>query len=146
MTEYKPGTPMWIDVASPNLDASKQFYSQVFGWEVNVVPDPAAGGYAFFEMRGKMIGGLGPTFGPDQPPAWSMYARTPDVDATAQTVRDSGGQVVVGPMDVPGAGRIAWFTDPTGAHFAALQPSEQTIGSGDRKRSRIVHVERPRDA
>jgi predicted enzyme related to lactoylglutathione lyase len=120
---------MWVDAASPDLDASKKFYSELFGWQVNEVPDPAAGGYAFFMKDEKMVGGLGPTMGPGQPAAWTMYVRTPDVDATARTIQEQGGQVVAGPMDVRGAGRIAWFADPTGAHLAALQPSEQTQGS-----------------
>ena len=36
MTEtmtYAPGTPMWVDLASPDLEASKAFYSSLFGWE-----------------------------------------------------------------------------------------------------------------
>jgi predicted enzyme related to lactoylglutathione lyase len=117
VTEYEPGTPMWIDVASPNLDASKQFYSQLFGWEVNAVPGPAAGGYAFFEMGGKMIGGLGPTFSPEQPPAWTMYVRTPDVDATAQTVRASGGQFKVDGRSIAGGMDISNLPQEVPPHW-----------------------------
>jgi predicted enzyme related to lactoylglutathione lyase len=34
MTRYEPGTPSWVDVGSPDVEASKAFYGGLFGWEV----------------------------------------------------------------------------------------------------------------
>src|SRR5438270_8180867 len=95
MTEtmtYAPGTPMWVDLASPDLEASKAFYSSLFGWEAWVTPDPEAGGYTIFAHNGKMAAGLGPTFSPEQPSAWSVYVATEDVDEPARKVQEAGGQ------------------------------------------------------
>ena len=124
MTEYAPGTPMWVDVSSPDMDRSRAFYSGLFGWDAQVVPDPQAGGYTMFFRDGKMVGAAGPTFSPDQHPAWSTYVCTADADATAQAVKDAGGQVAVEPMDVMGQGRMAVFVDSTGAHLSAWQPQQ----------------------
>jgi predicted enzyme related to lactoylglutathione lyase len=121
-TTYAPGTPMWVDLASPDLEASRSFYGSLFGWDAFVTPDPEAGGYTIFLQNGKEVAGLGPQFHPDQPSAWATYVCTADADATAQKVQEAGGQVVVPPMDVMDQGRMAVFVDSTGAHFCVWQP------------------------
>ena len=121
---YAPGTPSWIDLSSPDIESSKAFYGRLFGWEARVAPDPEAGGYTMFLLDGKEVAGVGPIFNPGQPPVWSTYVSTADADATAQAVRDAGGQVVMGPMDVLKAGRMAVFVDTTGAYISVWQPGE----------------------
>jgi predicted enzyme related to lactoylglutathione lyase len=113
---------MWVDVSSSDLDKSRAFYNGLFGWDAQVTPDPQAGGYTIFTLDGKMVGGGGPTFGPDQQPAWATYVCSADADATVQAVKDAGGQVLMGPMDVMGQGRMAVLIDPTGAHISIWQP------------------------
>jgi uncharacterized protein len=122
MTEYAPGVPMWVDVSSPDLGKTNAFYSGLFGWDAQQVPDPEAGGYTMYFLDGKMVAAAGPTFGPDQHPAWATYVKSEDADATAQAVKDAGGQVLMGPMDVMGQGRMAVLVDPTGAHVSIWQP------------------------
>ncbi len=126
MPEYGPGVPLWVDVSSPDLDKTKAFYDSLFGWEGRTVPDPQAGGYTLFYLDGKNVAGAGPTFGPDQHPAWATYISTEDADATVQKVKDAGGQVLAGPMDVMGQGRMAVMQDPTGAHFSIWQGQAHT--------------------
>jgi predicted enzyme related to lactoylglutathione lyase len=113
---------MWVDVSSPDLDKSNAFYSGLFGWDAQQVPDPEAGGYTMYFRDGKMVGAAGPTFGPDQHPAWATYIHSEDADATTQAVKDAGGQVLMGPMDVMGQGRMAVLADSTGAHVSIWQP------------------------
>ncbi|TLZ31474.1 MAG: VOC family protein, partial [Gammaproteobacteria bacterium] len=43
--EYAPGTPSWVDLGSPDLEASKRFYRALFGWNAETGDDPATGGY-----------------------------------------------------------------------------------------------------
>ncbi|MDT3439396.1 MULTISPECIES: VOC family protein [unclassified Pseudofrankia] len=121
-TSYEPGTPCWVDLGSPDVEASRAFYGSLFGWEANVSPDPAAGGYTLFTLRGKQVAGLGPLFGEGQPAAWSTYVRVDDADKTAEAVVSAGGQVVVAPMDVLDAGRMAVFLDSGGAAISVWQP------------------------
>lgn len=123
-TEYKPGTPSWVDLGSPDLDASRRFYGQLFGWAPQIAEAPEAGGYTLFTKGGEQVAGLGPLFMPEQPPAWSTYVTTADADATAAKVTAAGGTVVVAPMDVMDAGRMGVFRDPTGAHISVWQPKE----------------------
>lgn len=120
---YAPGTPIWVDLGSPNVDASRSFYTQLFGWEFQAGP-PETGGYSFFTKGGKLVAAVGPLQMAGQPTVWSTYLSTTDAHATAQAVRDAGGQVLVEPMDVMTAGRMAVFLDSTGAAISVWQPGD----------------------
>jgi predicted enzyme related to lactoylglutathione lyase len=121
---HAPGTPIWVDLGSPDIEASKAFYGTLFGWDAFTIPDPQAGGYTMLSKNGKLVAGLGPLFNQDQPSAWSTYIAADDAAATAEAVRKAGGQVVMGPIDVMGAGHMAVFTDPAGAFISIWQSGE----------------------
>ena len=120
-TKYPPGAPSWADVASPDLEASKAFYSSLFGWSADPSPEPEAMGYTLFKMDDAPVAGLGPTF-EDMRPFWGVYVTVADVDASLATVRDAGGQVLMGPMDVFEDGRMAVISDHHGAAIRLWQP------------------------
>ena len=58
--------------------------------------------------------------GEDVHPHWSVTFGTEDVEATAASARQLGGQVLVGPVDAPWV-RMAVIQDPQGATFIAAQ-------------------------
>ncbi|TJZ44022.1 VOC family protein [Streptomyces piniterrae] len=122
-THYVPGTPNWIDLGARDIDATVAFYTTVFGWTFQSA-GPDAGGYGFFQLDGKTVGAVGPCTEEGANPAWTAYFHTPDADATLKSVEQAGGSVRVPPMDVFTAGRLAGFTDPTGAEFAVWQPGD----------------------
>ncbi|MCX3061528.1 VOC family protein [Streptomyces beihaiensis] len=121
-TTYVPGAPNWLDLGSPDLETSRTFYAAVLGWEFRSA-GPEGGGYGFFTSDGKTVAGLGP-LDKGARPAWTVYFHTADADATAKAVESAGGRVRVAPKDVFSHGRMAAFTDPTGAEFAVWQPKE----------------------
>ena len=123
-TDFAPGTPSWVDLATTDADAAGTFYSTLFGWRAEPVPDPDAGGYTMFTLNGRMIGAMAPMAGPDHPPAWTTYVTTDDADKTVEIAESAGAKVLQAPMDVMGAGRMAIFADPTGAVIALWQPGE----------------------
>src|SRR5262245_42601953 len=110
-TSYAPGTPMWIDLGSNDLEASKSFYGQLFGWDFQDL-GPEAGGYNFANIGGKMVGGVGPNMDPSRPTAWAVVFATDNADSTAEKVKSAGGMVAMEPMDVMDSGRMAVFADP----------------------------------
>lgn len=120
-----PGTPIWTDLASPDVDAARRFYGELFGWEVGDVAPPEYGGYAMFKQGGKIVAGTGPTMDGGHP-AWNTYVRTADAAETAQKVREAGGEVVAEPMQVMDAGTLAVFKDPTGAYISVWQTGTNT--------------------
>jgi predicted enzyme related to lactoylglutathione lyase len=115
--------PVWVDLSSSDPAASREFYSKLFGWSIEVSPDPQYGGYAIAQVDGKDVAGIGPQQSPDAPTAWSLYIGTPDAEDLAARVTTGGGTVVAPPFDVGDQGRMAVFQDPSGAFFGAWQPA-----------------------
>jgi uncharacterized protein len=123
MPEYAPGTPSWIDLSSPDPDASAAFYRELMGWEA-IEPGPVeeTGGYRMFQLDGKNVAGLMGHMQEGQPTVWSTYVSVTDADATTAKAKSAGGTVVVEPMDVMDIGRMAFFSDPAGAMIGVWQP------------------------
>ncbi len=121
--EYTPGTPSWVDVATTDMAASKQFYTQLFGWEFE---DQEGAPYSMAMLRGRAVAGLGTPPG-DVHPAWNTYVTVTDVEAAVATVEKAGGSVLAPAMDVMDAGRMAVLIDPTGAVFQIWQ-AKNSIG------------------
>jgi predicted enzyme related to lactoylglutathione lyase len=113
--------PAWVDLASADAAASRDFYAALFGWDIEVNADPQYGGYALARVGGKDAAGIGPKMDPDAPTAWQLYIGTDDIDALAERVGEAGGTVVMAPFDVGDQGRMAVFADPSGAFLSAWQ-------------------------
>jgi len=116
--------PAWVDLSSKDAAASRTFYSNLFGWKVEVADNPEAGGYALAKLGGKDVAGIGPVQDPNAPSAWMVYIGTRDADATAKQVEAAGGKVIAPPFDVLKSGRMAVFQDPAGAFISVWQPDE----------------------
>ena len=122
---YAPGTPSWVDIGTDEEDA-KRFYGRLFGWGArDAGPAEETGGYGFFVKGEKLVAGYGPQQSPG-PPVWTTYVSVADADDIAKRVDGAGGTVVVGPMDVMTAGRMAVFQDAQGAFISAWEPREHT--------------------
>ena len=94
MTEfssYAHGTPCWVDVTSPDLEKTIEFYGGLFGWEAEQDPRPEAGGYTMFTLRGKYVAAASPPQEEGIPAHWTTYIASDDVDDTAAKIRDAGG-------------------------------------------------------
>jgi len=124
----------WVDIASKDAAGSRSFYSQLFGWDAQVNPDPQYGGYALAKLNGEDAAGIGPAMDPNAPPAWNIYIGTDDAADLAQRVSAAGGTVVMAPFPVGDQGTMAVFQDPTGAFISAWQGTRmggfQTEGEG----------------
>jgi predicted enzyme related to lactoylglutathione lyase len=121
-TSYPSGTPSWVDLASPDLDASIAFYTRLFAWDAERVEDPGAGGYTLFRLRGHDVAGAWPIADEAQPPVWTTDISVDDCDAAATRITRAGGTLLVEPQDVVDAGRTAIAADATGAVFRVWQP------------------------
>jgi len=114
--------PAWVDLATSDAPAAREFYSKVFGWKIDVNPDPQYGGYGMANVGDKRVAGIAPKMSPDAPTAWSIYIGTDDADDLAKKVQAAGGKVIAPQFDVGDQGRMAVFQDPTGAVISAWQP------------------------
>ncbi|MEU6309990.1 VOC family protein [Streptomyces sp. NPDC047014] len=127
-TDFRTGSPNWLDLGSPDTAASADFYGAVFGWTF-VSAGPEAGGYGFFQVDGKTVAAIGPLTEEGASAAWMTHFCTSDIMATAEAVTAGGGRIRMEPMDVMGEGWLAQATDPQGAEFALWQPGK-TLGLG----------------
>ncbi|MFF3917453.1 VOC family protein [Streptomyces sp. NPDC001852] len=118
-----PGTPCWVSLMAHGLAATEEFYGELFGWEFRPSPQQL-GPYVRALLDGHEVAGMG-QLPPDRrlPIAWTPYLASDDVDQTADTVRECGGTVAVGPLDAAEAGRLAIAADPSGAVFGIWQGS-----------------------
>jgi predicted enzyme related to lactoylglutathione lyase len=128
-TSYEPGTPSWVDLSTPDVDASVSFYGSLFGWDAEPAgPPEETGGYQLFRVEGRRVAGVGPLMQEGQPAVWSTYVSTDDADATVARAQQAGAAVLVEPMDVMQAGRFAFVMHPAGGIVGFWQPG-QTIGA-----------------
>lgn len=118
---YEHGVPSWVDHSSADPAVARDFYSALFGWDVEVGP-PEYGGYAMATKDGRNVAGIGPQMGPAGPAYWSTFVNVDSADDVATKVTEHGGTVLVEPMEVSEAGRMAVFVDPAGAAFGVWQP------------------------
>jgi hypothetical protein len=93
-------------------DALMSFFTSLYGWTWEV-GDENMGYYSIASSDGAPVMGLGQ--GPGGAGAMVPYFATDDIDATAAKAAELGGTVFMGPMEVPGAGKMALVSDPTGA-------------------------------
>jgi len=119
---FVANAPAWVDLSSTDPAAARDYYGKLFGWKVDLAPDPGAGGYALATIDGKNVAGIGGTQDPHGPSAWMVYIGSRDADATAIKVEAAGGKVIAPPFDVLDSGRMGVFQDPTGAFISVWQP------------------------
>jgi predicted enzyme related to lactoylglutathione lyase len=115
------GVFVWDELVTTDVEDAKRFYGEVFGWTSRDVPmGPTT--YTIFMRAGDTDAG-GLMHRPDEriPPSWTTYIGTDDIEATIARASELGATQINGPMDVPGQGRFAIITDPTGAVFGAWQ-------------------------
>lgn len=120
----EPGDASWHELYTTDAAAALGFYQDLFGWKSTETMDmgPMGKYYMFGRAHGSMGGMMTKT--PDMaqlPNAWLIYFLVPDVHAAAERVKANGGQVVHGPMEVPGGSWIVQCMDPHGAMFALHQ-------------------------
>ncbi|MDJ0924986.1 MAG: VOC family protein [Acidimicrobiia bacterium] len=130
---YPHGLFSWADIASPDPEAAKAFYTGLFGWETadQHFPDGSLM-YVTFSKGGKAVAGLGPQ--PPElteqgvPPMWNSYVTVNNVDDTIEKWTAAGGSVMMPAMDVMTSGRMAFVVDPEGASVGLWQAGDSVGG------------------
>jgi len=125
-TKTSVGTPVWVDLAATDAAAERAFYEKLFGWNVEVNPDPQYGGYGLAKVGGQDAAGIGPKQDQQQPSAWSLYIGTEDAAETVKKVQAAGGTVIAPPFPVGDQGTMAVFQDPAGAFISVWQPNNMS--------------------
>lgn len=119
-----PGTVGWHELHAADGPKAWAFYRSQFGWVQDEAMDMGAHGvYQLFKAGSDEPNGGMMTRMPEMPvPAWVYYFNVDAIDAAVARIGQGGGQVINGPMEVPGGQWIVQALDPQGAMFALVAP------------------------
>ena len=125
---HTQGSFCWRECGTRDAAAARAFYGALFGWEAVDSPMPGdAGIYTILKRDGQDVAGLYEMAGEQfegVPPHWATYVWHDDVDAAVAKAKAQGAEVLGGPFDIPGVGRMAVLKDPQGAVFHLLKGTE----------------------
>ena len=125
----EPNTYSWNELMTRDIDTALEFYRAVFDWSYE--SQEMGPGMTYHVIAGGEYGGLGgmmamPPDMPEQVPNhWGVYFMVDDIEKTIGAITGAGGQIVNGPMEIPGVGTTAVSHDPAGGSFTILQPAAQ---------------------
>lgn len=120
----KPGQFCWTELATTNVEAAKNFYGKVFGWEFS---DQTMGDmtYTMIKANNKDFAGIW-SIPKDQqkhvPPHWMSYILVESVEEALKKAEKNGATIIKPATKAGDFGRFAIIKDPTGAHIALWQP------------------------
>jgi predicted enzyme related to lactoylglutathione lyase len=117
----QPQHVRWNELATSDPDGAIDFYRGQFGWRQEGDMDMGEmGKYRFIQDGGTNIGAVMPK--PPQLPVsmWTYYIGVGDIDRATEAVKAGGGQVLNGPMEIPGGEYAVNAMDPQGASFGLV--------------------------
>ncbi len=114
----RSGHGAWHELHAADGAEAIDFYMAQFGWRKSTAMAMGPmGTYQLWAIGGRDLGGI-MTDTQFPRPAWLIYFRVDGIERAAQRIVEAGGQVVNGPMEVPGGGWMVNGVDPEGAMFA----------------------------
>jgi predicted enzyme related to lactoylglutathione lyase len=111
----------YIELHTTDIDKARGFYGELFGWKFESTPMKPR--YDMIQTGAAHGGGImeeaaGSGF-------WLQYIDVADLEASTKKAAALGGTIVKGATDVPGQGRFAIVSDPSGATFALWQNTKR---------------------
>jgi uncharacterized protein len=136
-----PGRVGWHELLAADWEKAFAFYRELFGWQKAETDTGAVGTYQLFSAAGQTIGGMLTKPSTVPVPFWLYYFNVGDIDVAIKRVKAGSGEILNGPIEVPGGKWIAQCTDPQGAIFALVgKRSHNGIGYFERVASRDRRV------
>lgn len=134
-----PGHVGWHELFAADWEKAFAFYGKLFGWQKTHADTGPSGTYQQFSADGETIGAMSAKPETLPLPFWLYYFNVGDVEAASKRVENSGGEILYGPIAVPGGAWIVHCKDPQGALFGLLdRRSRKAIESFVSSRKRGV--------
>lgn len=123
------GRFVWHELVVPDPSAAESFYTGVTPWKTQ--PWDHSPDYTLLTNDGAPLGGIAELTGDlvarGVPPHWLPYVSVYDIDACARQAVSLGGQMRMGPKEVPNIGVWAVIADPQGAAFGIYEPVTPSV-------------------
>jgi len=119
----QPQRVRWNELSTTDPEGAVDFYRGQFGWGQEGDMDMGEmGKYRFIQNGPTTIGAIMQK--PPQLPVsrWTYYVGVDDIDRAVGAIKSGGGQVLNGPMEIPGGEFALNAMDPQGAPFGLVGP------------------------
>jgi predicted enzyme related to lactoylglutathione lyase len=120
-----PGRIGWHELLAGDGNKAFAFYSELFGWKPAASQKDMLDSYQLVAIEGRIVGGVFTKLPRAPVPFWLYYVNVPDIAVAVTRVREGGGKVVQGPMELPDGSWIARCIDPQGAMFSLQGKTRQ---------------------
>ena len=125
--DMSPGIVSWNELATSDAAGSTEFYTKLFGWEVQTIPGME--GYQMLKSGDSMVAGLmDKSEHCDGPALWLSYVTVADVKASLAKAVELGAEAIKDVTEVPGKGSFAIVKDPQGGMVGLWQFSGECPG------------------
>jgi len=114
----QPARVGWCELLAAEPDKAFAFYNTLFGWQRAEAEAGAMDSYQLLSAGSRTIGGIFAKREREPVSFWLYYFNVEDIDAATKRLKDAGGRIFEGPVEVPGDTWVARCVDPQGATFA----------------------------
>jgi predicted enzyme related to lactoylglutathione lyase len=115
-----PKPPAWFDITARDAEASRAFYTGLFGWDIKI--DESMNYGLVSPAAGRIPGGIGQAGeGYPHPAGIVTYFTVDDLDESLRAARKLGSFEAVPAWEIPGFGRMAVVLDPDGNRVGLWQ-------------------------
>lgn len=133
--------PCWAELSVFDIEHATQYFGDVLGLRMSeeraVDEDAQPSSYRILYAGGGAVVDVMDIESPYRqgiPRGWTIFVGTKNVDASLAKAVELGGSVIRGAIDSPW-GRWALFADPTGAHLAIIEHSDELLAAGEARGS-----------
>jgi hypothetical protein len=111
-----------VELETPDPEKAKAFYSKLFQWQLEDLPNPAVpgGSYTIIKVGEGTGGGIMKQI-PGGPSGWLAYVLVDDIRASTQKAKSLGAEIMKDVTEVTGMGWLSFIRDPTGAVLGLWQ-------------------------
>lgn len=110
-----------IQIPVSTLEAGGAFYSNLFGWETQIMEEFNYGGWSTCNGVGGGFAPIGAEGGAEAGDVL-IHVGTDDIERDLAKVAELGGGTVVPKTEIPGVGWFGIFTDPVGNRIGLYTP------------------------
>lgn len=117
------GTPCWVDIATSDVNKTRNFYCEILKWTAGEQNSEFEGYFQFFKGDTPVAGAMLNTSDGRIPDSWTTYIATNDLTTLLMRAEVSYGKVVIPAMPIADLGSMAIILDSEGVRIGIWEPN-----------------------